>query len=276
MALPVLFLAAALFANTKSGELAHVYVASSASEEYQKRRESPEGLVPETYHIMKGRFFGAIQKDGSLEDTSFETLAEALKMELVKQQYYPARSFKEGDLLIVVHWGATEPPVDEDEEFGTEDPEDTELVDDEPFAEEAPLESVENWDEATALSQRPIDERVLGFDKASDDNSLSIVERQRLLAQYHTERYFFILMAYDWQKKIKTGESELLWSTRFSLNSSGTNFVDSFPALFRGARDYFGVDLDGMARTETNYGEGEVSMGEVEVLESAEDEKDIE
>ncbi|MDQ8197866.1 hypothetical protein QEH56_06895 [Pelagicoccus enzymogenes] len=262
-------------ASARPRDLAKVYVASEAIAEYEERRMSPEGLVPESYHIMKGRFYGGIQKDGSLDETSFETLAEALKMELVKRQYYPAREFKQGDLLLVVHWGATEPPSDDEEDFGADDPEDTELAADDTFASEAPLETIENWNESTSLTQRPIDERILGFDKAADDNSLSLVEREMLLSQYYTERYFFIIMAYDWQLKMKTGETKLLWTTRFSLESTGTNFVDSFPALFRGASDYFGTDLEGMARSVTNFGEGEVSMGELEVLESAKDEKDI-
>lgn len=276
LSLVVLFLISAISVNADNGDLAHVYVASETTKAYKKRKTDSEGLVPETYHIMKGNFYGGNVKDSGLDETSFETLAEALKMELVKQQYYPARDFKDGDLLIVVHWGLTEAPDDDEEDFGSEDPEDTELAEDEDFASEEESVAVENYDESKALSSRPIGEKLLGFDKASDDNSLSLVERSKLLSQYYTERYFFIVMAYDWQAKRKTGESKLLWSTRFSLNSMGTNFVDSFPALFRGASDYYGVNLEGMAQAVTNFGEGEVTMGEVEVLDSAENAKDIE
>ncbi len=271
-----LFLSASAFAQ-KANKMAQIYVDSGSTKEYQERRYEGGELVPESYHIMKGNFFGGNLSDPGLDTTTFETLAEALKMELVNQKYYPAREFKDGDLLIVVHWGITEPPEDESEDFGEDsDPSDTELADDDDFASEEELVTQENWDENTAVSQRPINERILGFDKASDDNSLSIVERQKLMAQYYTERYFFILMAYDWQEKQKTGESKLLWSTRFSLDSTGTNFLDSFPALLRGARDLYGVDLKGMANIETNYGEGEVKMGEVEVIGSGDEVKDIE
>lgn len=240
-------------------QLAHVFVSAQASEEYQARRSSPEGLVPESYHIMKGKFYGGKVRDRSLEDASFQSLADSLKMELVKREYYPARKFKEGDLLIVVHWGVTDAPEDESEDFGTEDG-------------ETPPEV---YNESDELSQRVVDEKVLGFDKASDDNSLSIVQRQILLSQSFTERYFFILQAYDWQKKLETGETELLWTTRFSLDSGGTNFVDSYPALFRASSDLFGANLEGMAHAKTNFGEGEITMGELEVIESAKEAKDI-
>lgn len=242
-------------------KLAKVYVYAKANDEYVERRSTSEGPLPETYHIMEGRFYGGNVSDASLEKPDFQTLADTLKMELLKQEYYPAREFKQGDLLIVVHWGAVNAPEDLAEDFGEEIAGD--LVGD-------------VFDESSALVQRRIDEKVLGFDRAFEDGGLSLREEQMLLSQYYTERYFFILQAYDWQKKLTTGEAEVLWTTKFSLESTGTNFVDSFPALMRGARDFYGVDLQGIATQKTNFGKGEVAMGKLEVIDSAKAVEDIE
>ncbi len=243
-------------------KLAKVYVYAKANEEYVARRATSEGLLPETYHIMEGQFYGGNVSDASLITPDFQTLAETLKMELLKQEYYPAREFKQGDLLIVVHWGAVNAPEDLAEDFGEEAA--------------AGLGVSDVFDESSALNQRRIDERVLGFERAFDDGGLTLREEQMLLSQYYKERYFFILQAYDWQKKLQTGENEALWTTKFSLESTGTNFVDSFPALMRGARGFYGVDLQGIATQKTNFGEGEVTMGKLEVIDSAEAVKDIE
>ncbi|WP_309008497.1 hypothetical protein [Pelagicoccus sp. SDUM812005] len=247
--------------EARQKELARVFVYAKAAEGYEESRKSDEGLLPQSYHIMRGLHFGGNTKDASLEDTDFQTLADTLKMELVKQEYYPARKFEDGDLLIVIHWGTTVPPEDLEEDFGSDAAADVGVD--------------QTFDESSALNPRRINEAVLGFDQAFKEGGLSLVEEKILLSQYHTERYFFILMAYDWQLKRQTGETKLLWTTKFSLESIGTNFVDSFPALFRGAREFYGVDLKGIASQKTNFGSGEVTMGELQVIESARDEKEI-
>ena len=95
-------------------------------------------------------------------------------------------------------------------------------------------------------------------------------ELQEMLRE---ERYFLVLMAFDWQLLRKTGEKKLLWSTRFSLDAVKTNFKDAHFALSRGAANYFGTNLDRMAKATTDLGPGEVKTGELKVVETLEEEK---
>lgn len=87
------------------------------------------------------------------------------------------------------------------------------------------------------------------------------LELQEML---RSERYFLILMTFDWQKMQKTGEKKLVWSTRFSMDAIGVGFDDAHFALSRGAANYFGTSLDGkLCKTKTFVGPGKVGPGEV-------------
>ncbi len=86
------------------------------------------------------------------------------------------------------------------------------------------------------------------------------------------ERYFIVLMAYDWQKLRTEKEYELVWSTRFSLDAIGTNFREAHFALSRGAANYIGTNLDGdLGKTKTHLGPGDIEFGTIEVIETVED-----
>ncbi|WP_309008496.1 hypothetical protein [Pelagicoccus sp. SDUM812005] len=259
----------------RKGLLANVYVDAQAGEDYLAGKESNRGLKAETFHIMQGRHFQGSRLDPSLENTSFLEIAAKLRAELKVRNFHPAKEFKDGDLLLVVHWGITDEDYDPDDpqnDIGFGDEEEDALAEEEAIADPT-WTSLSELDREYTRGEEAL--RMLGFERAMKAKGTSLLEEKKLAAQMHGDRYFIIVNAYDWQKKLKTGESELLWVTRFSVDSSGTNFTESFPALLRAARDYYGVELDKMVHTQTNYGDGEVSMGELEVLESAEDERDI-
>ena len=56
--------------------------------------------------------------DRSVARTPFRNIAEYLGVELSRQNYLPARTVKEAQLLIVVHWGTTIPAVTNQEASG--------------------------------------------------------------------------------------------------------------------------------------------------------------
>jgi hypothetical protein len=85
------------------------------------------------------------------------------------------------------------------------------------------------------------------------------------------ERYFIILMAYDYEKLRSENERELLWTTRFSVPSIGTNFEDAYPALARAASAYYGTSLEKYAKTSTHFGTGTVEIGTLETVGVEED-----
>jgi hypothetical protein len=109
--------------------------------------------------------------------------------------------------------------------------------------------------------------QLIGFDRALKRRGLMLQDELELQKMLRAERYFLILMAFDWQKMQKTGEKKLVWSTRFSMDAIGVGFDDAHFALSRGAANYYGTNLDGkLGKTKTFVGPGEVITGDLEVI----------
>ncbi|MEM9160565.1 MAG: hypothetical protein AAGB46_16075, partial [Verrucomicrobiota bacterium] len=231
----------------------------------------------ETYHFMEGKRFGGSVKDGSLDDMDFQGVVSPLAGFMKARNYFQASSQTEGDLLIIVHYGVTSTEVDMEEFF---------LIGD--FADDAygDVTLSENEDGQTEVNQvydlgmedikdmnRRADAigtgavaKLLGFQKALNKRNLLESEEFDLRAELEDERYFIILMAYDWQKILKGNEKQLMWTTRFSLNSIGTNFDAARFTLSRAAMGYFGTDLENLTKENTFHGEGKIEHGELEIV----------
>jgi len=266
--------------HAKKDETASVFIDSQTTKEYRKRKDSGEGVAREYYHVMEGRFFGGTKRDRSMDDMDFKDVVANLAKELRLRNYYPAREFEKGDLLIVVHWGATDEPYDPEDpqnNIGFGDEEEDALSEDEGGWDSVSsmLDRQSTFDYEHSLSAGSSDEvkEMLGFNRALDAKGMTLLEEARILSQVNTERYFMVLMAFDWQKKIKKGESDLLWTTRFSMESVGTNFADSMPAMMRAAQDFYGTHLPKMENRKTHYGVGDSTVGELEILETLPSEK---
>ena len=86
------------------------------------------------------------------------------------------------------------------------------------------------------------------------------------------ERYFLILSAFDLKMLRETVEKRMVWSSRFSMNSGEVGFDDDHIALSRATPGYFGTNLDGdLGKVSTFAGPGEVTTGELMVVETLED-----
>lgn len=81
------------------------------------------------------------------------------------------------------------------------------------------------------------------------------------------ERYFIVLIAYDWQTLYTHKKKKLEFVTRFSLRSPSTNFEEAVPALSRAAIPHIGTNLDDLATIKTQLGWGKATVGELEVVE---------
>ena len=87
------------------------------------------------------------------------------------------------------------------------------------------------------------------------------------LTMLRDDRYFIVLMAYDWQKMRLENKFDLVWSTRFSLDAIGTNFRDARYALSRGAANHIVTNLDGdLGKARIHLGTGDVERGDIEVV----------
>lgn len=262
------FLSFDLFAAEKR---ARVLVDSFAEENYLKSKETGEGLVPETYHLVRGKKIGGYIKDKSLNEVPFIEVAENLAEQLRSRDYYPAEAKEDGDLLIIVNWGVTQIQADFDELFPTDGEEEVgeEGEESDSFLDGAPGSVLE---EGGYTYSEQSNASLIGFDRALRRKDLGTQDQFELQEMLQNERYFMILSAFDWQLLRKTGEKKLLWTTRFSLDAVKQGFDEAHFALSRGAANYFGTNLDGkLGKVNTHVGPGEVKTGELKVIETVDE-----
>ncbi len=269
------FLAGKIFA----AKTARVFIDSEASTTYNEVKENDGGAKYETYVFIKGNFYVGDFDDKSLRTASFEEVAATLAENMKQRNFYPSSSPSEGDLLIVVHYGTTsvEPDLEELFMLDSTDPYAQGESDDTGYSEVYSDDFVDLADlndldaNNTAQHRQTMRNNSLGITKALNRRNITTTEEFDLRVEMQDERYFIILMAYDYEKLRSENERELLWTTRFSVPSIGTNFEDAYPALARAASSYYGTSLEKYAKTNTHFGTGNVEIGTLETVAVEED-----
>jgi hypothetical protein len=90
------------------------------------------------------------------------------------------------------------------------------------------------------------------------------LRRQDAIDELQRDRYFVVLMAYDFQKMWKEKKHKLLWETRLSIDQRGNRFDQQLAMMARSASVYFGRDSHGLARE--GMPTGRVEVGDVKSL----------
>ena len=98
-------------------------------------------------------------------------------------------------------------------------------------------------------------------------------EELTMSLELNEERYFVILMAYDYQYMKKQHKSRLLWATRISVRSPGNNFIEAMPALVEAGANVYGRQVDGLVRVDAGERGGRVDLGELKVMGTVEEPK---
>jgi hypothetical protein len=88
--------------------------------------------------------------------------------------------------------------------------------------------------------------------------------RQDLIDELEDNRYFVVLMAYDFQLLWKEKKHKLLWETRFSIRQRHNEFDRQLASMAKEASRYFGQDSHGIIRKPLP--EGRVTLGEPKVI----------
>lgn len=264
-------------------------VNATACEEYLERAEEVEY---QTYHFIKGKFWGGSTRDRGLEEADFEDLAESLSDSLRKRGMYPEVNRAQGDLLIMISWGRTslDPQYDElmgvagmsesasgknldtATRGGTLAPEgggessiaaQTEPADPPPWGMEA----------ASGGSQRARNRVLLGLEKPlAPPNPFGMSEDQALLEALEEERYFVILNAFDYQHLLANKELKQVWSVRYNTRAIGVGFENAYDSMTRAVSGVIGLNSGDVVLVKADT-EGSVSMGELELVNLSEDEK---
>jgi hypothetical protein len=260
----------------------YVTVSSTAAKDYVRPLVGRNGeLRPESYVFAEGEFFGGSTRDAGMEKVPFREVVTTVGRSLARQNYFPAKDPKLADLLVVVYWGTTTVEEDPNKQLNVEalnsavagyNAAVAAAAQGGPPADPAELNGALNERDNAATSANSIaafNAKLLGYStalrKRRDDVNVSTEERtyREDLAE---ERYFVVLMAYDYAALMKEHTRRLRWTTRMSVSASGANFRTSLAAMNQMAANYFGKQVDDLQRGPVTPKEGKVEIGEVKVV----------
>jgi hypothetical protein len=84
--------------------------------------------------------------------------------------------------------------------------------------------------------------------------------------ELNEERYFVVLIAYDYQHLRREKKATPLWITRLSIRSPGNNFTEAMPTLAMAGADAFGKQIDGLVRVKATAADANVKLEELKFL----------
>ena len=256
-------------------------VSSRVSSDYARRRLPDGSFQPELYAFGKGGIWGGEISDATFDKLQFIDVARVIAGPLASRNYIPATDPAKTKLLIMVYWGTTAVPGPTSDsvaldQFSMAQASLSQAMNRfNPAPSQVQDAAMSQWSEAMTLvdmenHQRDSldlkNARMLGYDSEGligTDYGNNI--RGTAFASKRTElieenRYFVVLMAYDFQLMWKQKKHKLLWETRFSISERRNAFDRALPVMAQYASPYFGQDSKGLLRTRVL--EGQVTVGE--------------
>ena len=277
----------------------HVAVTAFAKTEYTRRKFENDQPRTETYVFMQGRFVEGRRNDHSLDRMTFRQLAEFLAPELARQQYLPTPDLKSADLVLVVHWGTTQPYQDIDpirtlssvptkDEVAREA--DIARMNDPESNQQPSLDGMENWnvsgsepyrqlgaeqlDQAAEMTENDLmsgnNTRLLGYTRDLNrlgQSAFQTTAESTLRSDLATERYFIIIKAYDLKDpRPKERMRRPVWTLHLNIRSPGQNFATALAQMGNVAVDYFGRNTDSVETARPHERTGTVTLHDVKIL----------
>jgi hypothetical protein len=241
-------------------------VSSRTSSDYVRTRLADGSFAPETYAFARGGEWKGAKQDASMDKVPFLDIAHPIARALASQDYIPSRDPNATKLLIMVYWGTTHAPEEASNSAEYENLQ----------ADQGNLSSRDSEMAGVVAENRMryeddvLNARMLGYDSwwaaAQGDTRGTALEndRQELMSEIEEDRYFVVLMAYDFQLLWKDKQRKLLWEARFSIPQRGHNFDEDLPAMAQYASLYFGQDSHGLIHKEIPL--GHVEIGDLKSL----------
>jgi hypothetical protein len=264
-------------------------VSGRTSKDYVRLRLSNGSFAPESYVFGNGGVWSGAMPDMSMDRMTFLDVAHMIAYPLAEQNYLPARAPKANKLLIMVYWGTTHAPVQAKDSplyLNLQNATDELKVDAmERYADEKgniKREVLLHDIMLTALVSAGIENdqrmkedglnaQMLGYDSWWESTQYSAARgfgldfrRKDMIDELEQNRYFVVLMAYDFQLLLKEKKHKLLWETRFSIRQRHHNFDTDLPTMVKFASQYFGQDTKGLVHKAVPF--GHVDIGEVKSL----------
>jgi hypothetical protein len=276
-------------------------VSSKVSDDYVRAKLPDGSFQPENFVFGEGGKWAGELSDLTVDKLHFMDVARVIAAPLAAQRYLPARDPAKTKLLIMVYWGTTAVPGPTSDSVAIDqmqaaqenlnkylvksnlDPR-VKVVGGGPagFAEAAMdqlsaasamlnMENRQNdrTDFANALMLGYDSPGLIGTEKGNYVRGTAFsTDRDDLYAEIRENRYFVVLMAYDFQLLWKEKNHKLLWETRFSISERRNAFDKALPVMAQYASRYFGQPSDGLLRTRVPEGRVDIgvtkSLGEVD------------
>jgi hypothetical protein len=276
-------------------------VAAKASPDYTRTRQKDGTFRVETYAFGEGGHYGGPMIDPSIDQLRFIDVARVISEPLAEQNYWPDKDPKETKLLIMVYWGLTDvpPPISSSAAYNNLSVAQNAIAAGVGAANAKAAGSItaskgfhaisnsggldnNALDAAIAMLDIVNQQRtrtdfynasMLGYSTEGLINSdygnyvrgtALGVRRDDFLREIEDNRYFVVLMAYDFQLLWKDKKHKLLWETRFSIRQRHNNFDDALAGMAKAASEYFGQNSGGMVRRDVPL--GRVDIGSVKSL----------
>jgi hypothetical protein len=211
------------------------------------RAKLPDGsFLPETYAFGKGGYWSGPMADLTIDKMDFTEVASTIATPLAGQNYLASKDPATTKLLIMVYWGTTVTPGRPQGESDNR------------------YRDHEDYMNAQLLGYDS--EGLIGTEYGANIELTALRwHRRDLVQEIEYNRYFVVLMAYDFQKLKNQKVLKPQWQTRFSLNQRSNEFDKALPAMARTASRYFGQDSHGLVRKPIR--EGHVEVGEPTLIE---------
>jgi hypothetical protein len=248
-------------------------VYSRTDKAYVRTQNADGSFRPESYVLKNGGNFGGPRVDATMDLLSFEEVSRVITGPLASQSYVPSGDPAAPDLLIVVYWGTTVVPDDIYPHSARQSGKAWDVVENGTFLTleyEEKLREAKSLSYVEAIEDGRIDAKntnILGYTDEVLRTSPRDPNLSSLKDEIEHDRYFVVLLAYDYPFAQKYGMHKLLWETRFSIAETGNDFEKAFPAMASIAARYFGQDSHGLIHH--NLADTHVEIGEPRSLGTA-------
>ncbi len=244
-------------------------VSSRVSDDYVRTKLQDKSFPAETYAFGQGGYWAGPAQDDTIDNLKFIDVAHTIAGPLARQNYLPATNPNQTKLLIMVYWGTTTGIGAASSSVAYQN------------AQASNRSGTPNEQESAmlmiALENRRRDQanlknaQMLGYDSEGligTDYGRQMLTTARhlkvedLTGEIEDNRYFVVLMAYDFQLLRKEKKHKLLWETRFSIRENRNDFGKTLSEMAQYASRYFGQDSHGLIRKPIEH----VDLGELKIL----------
>ena len=294
-------LAFAGVAATRAAAEEVIAISSKVSNGYARKMLPDGAFRVETYAFGKGDDWGGARVDASMDKLDFMDVARTIAVPLADRNYLPSHDAYTTNLLIMVYWGTTRAPeysthsnalrmadlanreqnqaaMATNHALGEQgkpagNPGDVKVAKLEQASADADMRAALEGLQAEDQRREDADAKtvaLLGYDswwlktEQASGGGERAFRKKDMLDEIEEDRYFVVLMAYDFQNMMNKKKPKLLWEAHISIREHSNEFDKRLPGMIAEASKYFGRDSGGL--NHFYLPEGHVDVGQVKSL----------